>query len=89
MREFWEAHPGAEQPLRAWFAEAKRARWGNFNAIKDQFPGASILGNRRVVFNAAGNRYRLIVRVHYRYAIVFVRFVGTHAEYDAVNAEEI
>lgn len=89
MRDFWVAHPGAEQPLKAWYGETKRARWKNSNSLKEAFPSASILGNRRVVFNISGNKYRLIARIHYAYGFVYIRFVGTHGEYDSVNAEEI
>src|SRR5262245_1726891 len=91
LREFWQK-PGrsdAEQPLKAWFREASHADWASPAEIKAAFGSASIVGNNRVVFNIAGNKYRLVVRVNYAYRIMYVRFVGTHREYDQINAEEV
>jgi mRNA interferase HigB len=68
---------------------AKRADWATPRDIKRQFGNASIIGNNRVVFNIAGNKYRLIVQFNYAYRVGYVRFVGTHKQYDRVNAEEI
>ena len=79
----------AEQPLKAWYEEAKSAAWTQPAEIKAQYRNASVLKNRRVVFNIKGNDYRLIVAVAYRLQIVYVKFVGTHKEYDAVDAETI
>jgi mRNA interferase HigB len=79
----------AEQPLKAWYEEAKSAAWTQPAEIKAQYRNASVLKNRRVVFNIKGNEYRLIVAVAYRLQIVYVQFVGTHKEYDAVDAETI
>lgn len=87
LRDFWEAHPASEQPLKAWIDEAKKARWAQPADIKAHYRSASILRNRRVVFNIKGNDYRLIVAVAYQLGIVYVKFVGTHAQYDAINAE--
>jgi len=89
MREFWDIHPQAEVPLRAWYAEASRAEWKTPAAIKAAHRNASFLANNRVVFNIKGNDYRLVVVVHYNTRIMFIRFVGTHAEYDEINAEEV
>ncbi len=89
LRNFWQKHKDAEQPLKAWFAEAKRARWENPNQIKRQYKSASILKNGRVVFNIAGNKYRLVVRINYKSKILFIRFIGTHDDYDTINVEEI
>lgn len=75
--------------MKAWFAEAKKAAWHNPHNIKAQYRGASVLGNKRVVFNMAGDKYRLVVAVRYDMGIVFIRFVGTHAQYDRINAEEV
>jgi mRNA interferase HigB len=91
LREFWE-RPGradAEQPLKAWFHEAEQADWAKPADVKAAFRSASIVGNNRVVFNIAGNKYRLVARVNYPYRILYVRFVGTHREYDKVNVEEV
>ena len=91
LRTFWARHPAAEQPLKAWFAEASSAAWTQPADIKAQYRSASVLKNRRVVFNIKGNDYRLVVvvAVAYQLQIVYVKFVGTHTEYDAVNAETI
>jgi mRNA interferase HigB len=91
LREFWEK-PGcddAEQPLKAWFREVYRADWANPSEVKAAFRSASIVGNSRVVFNIAGNKYRLVVSVNYRYRIMYIRFIGTHAQYDKVDVEEV
>jgi mRNA interferase HigB len=91
LRAFW-SRPGrkdAEQPLLAWHKEAEVADWSSPADIKRQFGTASILGSGRVVFNIAGNKYRLVVAIRYDSKIVFIRFVGTHAEYDKIDAEEI
>lgn len=84
LREFWERHPDAESPLSAWFREAERDRWTKPADVKAKYRNASFVGDR-VVFNIKGNDYRLIVRVDYPHQIVFVRFVGTHKDYDALD----
>ena len=89
LRAFWERHPDAEQPLKAWYEEATNATWTQPADIKAQYRSASVLKNRRVVFNIKGNDYRLIVAVAYKLQIVYVKFVGTHKEYDAVDAETV
>ena len=89
LRAFWERHPDAEQPLKAWYEEATNATWTQPADIKALYRSASVLKNRRVVFNIKGNDYRLIVAVAYKLQIVYVKFVGTHNEYDAVDAETV
>ena len=91
LRRFWERpnHRDAEQPLKAWFREVAHADWATPAEVKAAYRSASIVGNSRVIFNIAGNKYRLVVRVNYGYRIVYIRFVGTHAEYDAIDAEEV
>lgn len=91
LKEFWQnpLHADSEQALRAWFAEAKEANWTGPNDIKVKFHSASIVGNNRVVFNIKGNKYRLIVAIKYDFKIAYVRFVGTHKEYDAVDARTV
>jgi mRNA interferase HigB len=91
LREFWE-QPGrgdAEQPLRAWFAEARRATWRTPADVKAHFGSASVLRSGCVVFNVGGNKYRLVVAVRYSAGIAFIRFVGTHRECDAIDADEV
>ena len=89
LRAFWERYPDAEQPLKAWYEEATSASWSQPADIKAQYRSASVLKNRRVVFNIKGNDYRLIVAIAYKLQIVYVKFVGTHKEYDAVDAETV
>ena len=89
LRAFWERHPDAEHPLKAWYEEATNASWTQPADIKKQYRNASVLKNRRVVFNIKGNDSRLIVALAYKLQIVYVKFVGTHKEYDAVDAETI
>ena len=89
IRNFWLKHSDAEQPLRAWFAEAKKANWKNPADITKQYRTASILKNNRVVFNIKGNDYRLVAAINYDFKIVYIRFIGTHKEYDKINAKEI
>lgn len=89
LRDFWLRAPDAEQPLKSWFQIASVADWASPAGIKGQFRNASILGNNRVVFNIAGNKYRLIAAVNYPYRVIYIRFVGTHKQYDKINAEEI
>lgn len=82
-------NPDAEQPLRAWHDEARRANWMQPSDIKEQYRNASILKNRRVVFNIKGNDYRLVVALAYNTGLVFVKFIGSHKAYDAINAETV
>jgi mRNA interferase HigB len=91
LRQFWEQrqYADSEQPLRAWFREASRADWKSPAEIKDVYRSTSIVGNDRVVFNIAGNKYRLVARVNYAYGIVYIRFVGTHRQYDRIDASEV
>ncbi|WP_276498679.1 type II toxin-antitoxin system HigB family toxin [Pontibacter litorisediminis] len=89
LRDFWEKHADSEQQLKAWYSEAEQAEWKSPNDIKKDYPSASILEDNRMVFNIKGNNYRLIVRINYKYGIVWIRFVGTHAEYDKIDATKI
>lgn len=91
LKAFWEkpAHQDAEGPLKTWYGEACRAEWKSPNEIKAQYGNASIVGNNRIVFNVAGNKYRLIVAFAYRMQVAYIKFVGTHADYDRVNATTV
>lgn len=90
LRQFWRKHPQAGGPVRAWYAVAARAEWRAPADIKRQF-GATVdfVGDSRVIFDLAGNKYRLVVRVSYVYKAVLVKFVGTHAEYDRIDPETV
>lgn len=89
LKAFWEKHPDSEQAFLAWIDEAKSAHWSTPAQIKDQYRSASILKSRRVVFNIKGNDYRLVVAVAYRFGALYIKFVGTHAQYDAIDADRI
>ena len=89
LKAFWEQHPETEQHLKAWVDEVRHANWQQPADIKAKYRNASVLKNRRVVFNIKGNEYRLIVAIAYRFSAVYVKFIGTHKEYDAVQAETI
>lgn len=89
LRDFYEQHADSKPTLEAWFHEAEASRWGGPQDIKNRYPSADFLPGNRVVFNIKGNRYRLIVQIHYNTGIVFIRFIGTHADYDKVDATTI
>ncbi|MFV0391618.1 MAG: type II toxin-antitoxin system HigB family toxin [Paludibacteraceae bacterium] len=89
LREFWQIHSDCEQQLKSWYKEAIDATWRNPNDIKFEYPNASILTDNRIVFNIKGNNYRLIVKINYDFQIIWIRFVGTHSEYDKINATKI
>ena len=89
LRKFWERHPDAEQPLRAWNAEAKKAQWQTPSDIKREYPSASIVFGNRAIFNIGGNKYRLVVKMQYAFGIVYVRFIGKHSEYERIDVEGI
>ena len=89
LREFWEQHPDARLPLQTWFHDVARASWSSPADIKAVYRNISFVANNRVVFNIKGNRYRLVVIVVYQHGVVYIRFVGTHAAYDQVDATSI
>jgi len=89
LREFWGRHPAARQPMADWLKEASAAQWHTPQDIKARYASASFLAGRRVVFNIKGNDYRLVVSVAYAQQALFVKFIGTHAEYDRINAQTV
>lgn len=89
LREFWEHHSDCEQALRAWYHDVRQATWQAPHDVKRFYASASIISNNRVIFNIKGNQYRLIVAINYTYQIVFIRFIGTHQEYDTIDAATI
>jgi mRNA interferase HigB len=89
LRAFWEQHRDAEQALRAWHAEAKSETWTCPDDIKQRYRNADFLPDNRVVFDIKGNKYRLIAKINYNRRIVYIRFVGTHAEYDRIDARTV
>lgn len=91
IESYWQQpnRSSAEGALKAWFAEAKLAQWSCPQDVKNQYASASIIANNRVVFNIKGNDYRLIVAIAYRMQYLYVKFIGTHAEYDKVDASVV
>jgi mRNA interferase HigB len=89
LREFWGLHPDAEAPLLAWYREVQKEDWDIPATVKAKYRTASVIGGNRVVFNIKGNDYRLVVKINYPYRVVYIQFVGTHAEYDGIDAEEV
>ena len=89
LKEFWEKHEDSEQALLSWYKVAKREKWENFEEIKSQFGSCKILGRDRIIFKIKGNKYRLIVKITFVHKIIWIRFIGTHSEYDTINAKEI
>lgn len=89
LREFWERHPEAASPLQAWFHDAAHSNWNSPADIKAVYHNASFVANNRVIFNIKGNHYRLVVLVLYQHGVVYICFVGTHEEYDRIDATTI
>ncbi len=80
-------HADAREPIMAWYRQVRRADWSSPAAVKRDIRTASILKGGRVVFNVAGNKYRIVVWINYPYRVVYVRFVGTHRQYDEIDAQ--
>lgn len=92
MRDFWEssaAYADARGPALAWYRQVLKADWGSPAEVKRDFGSASVLRDGRIVFNIAGNKYRLVVWINYAYRVVYVRFIGTHAAYDRIDAQTV
>lgn len=89
LRDFWKKHPDASVPLQTWFHDVERATWTTPSNIKATYHNASLVANNRVVFNIKGNHYRLVVVVIYKHNLVYIRFVGTHEEYNRIDVTTI
>ena len=89
LRSFFEKHPDCENQLKAWYKDAERANWKSPKEVKQFHASASVIGDNRIVFNVKGNRYRLVVKFNYDYGWAWIRFIGTHNEYNKINAETI
>lgn len=89
LRDFWKKYNDSEQQLKVWFHDVKKSEWKSPSEIKSLYPSVSILTDNRAVFNIKGNHYRLIVKINYEFQIVYIRFVGTHDEYDKIDALKI
>jgi mRNA interferase HigB len=82
-------YPRAKKQLEVWYDEVKKAHWESPSEIKNEYPKASILKNKRVVFNIVGGEFRLIVKIEYEFEVIFIKFFGTHEEYDQIDADTI
>lgn len=89
LRTYWAHHSETEGPLEAWYHHVSTARWSKPEDVKKDYADASILSNNRVVFNIKGNQYRLFVAIHYSTQIIFIRFIGTHSQYDRIDSTTI
>jgi len=89
LRDFGHLHADSYQQLLTWYRDTESAQWKSPNDIKKIYPSASILQGNRIVFNIKGNSYRLVVKINYDYGIIYIRFIGTHAEYDRIDASTI
>ena len=89
LKDYWESNPACAGSLLAWYRHVLNADWTAPADIKREFANASILKDGRVVFNIAGNKYRLVVWINYSYRVVYIRFIGTHVQYDKIDAQTI
>lgn len=89
LTAFQKRHAQARKPIAAWVAEVEQATWRNGHEVKQRFPSADLVGGNRVVFDLKGNSYRLVVVIQYVAGVASVRFIGTHAEYDAIDAKDV
>jgi mRNA interferase HigB len=89
LRDFWEKHGDCQDQLKSWYRETEKSNWNNINELKKEYPSASILKDNRIVYNIKGNNYRLIAKLNFEYQICWIKFIGTHAEYDKIDANNI
>jgi mRNA interferase HigB len=89
LRDFWEKYPDSQESLENWYCEATKSDWSTPQQVKDKFRNSSIIADNRVVFNIKGNDYRLIVRINYPHRLIYIKFIGTHKQYDAVEASKV
>jgi mRNA interferase HigB len=90
LRDFWEAgHADARRPLEAWYAKARKAEWTTSAEVKRDYARASIVDAERIVFNIGGNKYRLVVKVWFKGQAIYIKFVGTHDEYDQIDVTKL
>lgn len=89
LREFWEKHADSQDQLKTWYKEASKANWTNPSDLKAEYAKASILKSGRVVFDICGNKYRLIIDINYERRWIFIRFIGTHKDYDKIDADKV
>ncbi len=87
--DFYNIHNDAREPLETWYRVCKKADWKNFNEVRLAYPSADWVGDDRAVFNIKGNKYRLVVRINFRYKSIQIKWIGTHAEYDSIDVLKI
>lgn len=89
LKDFWMKNPDSEQYLKTWFDTAMNSNWKTPNEVKKTYANASILKESRIVFNIKGNTYRLVAKFNFEKQWIFIRFIGTHNEYDKIDANSI
>ncbi len=89
LKTFWGKHSDCEQQLLSWYKTAKQAKWKSYEELKQQFGTCKIVGEDRIIFKIKGNKYRLIVKITFINQIIWIRFIGTHEEYNKINAKTI
>ncbi|RKZ68410.1 MAG: type II toxin-antitoxin system HigB family toxin [Gammaproteobacteria bacterium] len=89
LREFWTKYPDSQGQLQAWHSEVLNANWKNPQELKQLYGSASILKDGRAVFNICGNTYRIVVWINYKFGLVFVKYIGTHEQYDNIDANTV
>jgi len=89
LREFWRTHLQAEQPLKVWYEDVELAKWKSPQELKQEYRHASIITGKRIVFNIKGNDYRLIVDIEFAIGLVFIVWIGTHADYDKIDVKKV
>ena len=89
LREFWQKHRDAESALKVWFKTVVKEEWNSFNDLKKHSGTADVIRGNRAVVNIKGNKYRLVLKINYDWKIVYIRFIGTHAEYDKIDVETV
>jgi len=90
LREFYEREPNAEPAIKEWYKKVEKANWNNFSDIKKSFNSVDAVGNMRYVFDIKGNDFRIVAKVFFKIKSVYLRFVGTHKEYDKIaNIDKI
>ena len=89
LRDYWTVNKDAEQALLSWYKVANKAKWSNFNEVKQQFGSCKVLGDDRIIFKVKGKNHRLMIKISFENQLIWIRFIGTHSEYDLINAKEI
>jgi len=89
LRDYWTVTKDAEQALLSWYKVANKAKWSNFNEVKQQFGSCKVLGDDRIIFKVKGKNHRLMIKISFENQLIWIRFIGTHSEYDLINAKEI